>query len=245
MKIFISLPAKNLGSLSSVSCSNISLIQDCLDRLQRKLKEFESLHTTVAADDYVEVPDISESEFQEPIESAPGVKDDSPPFESSPGEVSEKIDRTAPLPITEPNKKFVFKKPGSSSTRQTSSIPAVTSSIRSSFVSSSHSTSPSFTFSTSPAPSATFRSSTSHDSGFVSSFSSASTNNSVTSSSSKVNSGTQFIEDFNTQSQEADVNYASMMYDKCDDINREGKFIGEAKNDGKCPELSREDYSFR
>ena len=125
MKIFISLPAKNLGSLSSVSCSNISLIQDCLDRLQRKLKEFESLHTTVAADDYVEVPDISESEFQEPIESAPGVKDDSPPFESSPGEVSEKIDRTAPLPITEPNKKFVFKKPGSSSTRQTSSIPAV------------------------------------------------------------------------------------------------------------------------
>ena len=35
-----------------------------------------------------------------------------------------------------------------------------------------------------------------------------------------------------------------MLYNQCDDINSEGKFIGQAKNDGKCPELSREDFPF-
>ena len=44
-------------------------------------------------------------------------------------------------------------------------------------------------------------------------------------------SGTQLIEDFLTQET---VNYNSVLYqEKCEDINSEGRFLGEARNDGR------------
>ena len=59
-----------------------------------------------------------------------------------------------------------------------------------------------------------------------------------------IETGTQLIEDFQSQ-QSGSVNYTKKLYqEKCDDINSEGKFIGEARNDGNDPELNRESYEF-
>ena len=43
-----------------------------------------------------------------------------------------------------------------------------------------------------------------------------------------------------------DVNYTSLFsnMEKCDDVNPEGKFTGQARNDGKCPVLSGENHPF-
>ena len=55
-------------------------------------------------------------------------------------------------------------------------------------------------------------------------------------------SGTQLIEDFLTQET---VNYNSVLYqEKCEDINSEGRFLGEARNDGTDPELCAENHKF-
>jgi len=63
--------------------------------------------------------------------------------------------------------------------------------------------------------------------------------------------GTQFIEDFQTQEQGDNINYTNKLYnmqnkDKAggekSEINVEGKFIGSARNDGKDPELCKQNF---
>ena len=54
-------------------------------------------------------------------------------------------------------------------------------------------------------------------------------------------SGTQLIEDSQTQVQPDAVNNEK---EKCEDINSEGCFLGEARNDGTDPELCAENHKF-
>ena len=58
--------------------------------------------------------------------------------------------------------------------------------------------------------------------------------------------GTQLIEDFQSQDQQPrTANYNSVLdQEKCEDINSEGCFLGEARNDGTDPELCAENHQF-
>lgn len=59
-----------------------------------------------------------------------------------------------------------------------------------------------------------------------------------------LHTGTQLIEDFDSQKPET-VNHTTLMcQETCDDINSEGRFLGEARNDGNDPELCSEKHHF-
>ena len=54
--------------------------------------------------------------------------------------------------------------------------------------------------------------------------------------------GTQFIEDFASQTQANLYNESSSVKNSKSDVNRDGKFIGGARNDGKDRKLNRQDF---
>ena len=247
VEIFSHLPMNSLATLKSEKCKNLLTVQDCLQRLQKKLKEYENLH----------IKDITLTKTENELKNF----HDSPPFDDSPDldETSHNLQSSnVSLPAPTSNstilsnaepKKFVFKKPGAS-LQTTQPLPPGSRSTSSSF-------DPAPNYGQSTANNVTGTASTSSgDSGYegysgVESWAETS-RASVRTCAGPVSGsshGTQLIEDFHTQHQETveeEVNYTSVLYntDKCDDINTEGKFIGAARNDGKCRELSREDYDF-
>jgi len=165
---------------------------------------------------------------------------------------------------TQPSKaKFVFKKPGSGSNQPVAaSAQHVTSSIASSstsYGSGSSGSDHSFGYGDNNGPSRSVgitNNSTTSNGIHNNHASSSSYLNTGSSKAWKDNNvpgppgGTQFIEDFQTQVQENDVNYTSMLYNtpnkrsggEKSEVNVEGKFIGEVRNDGKDPQLSRQDF---
>ena len=235
--IFMRLPFKNLNSVSKEHSQDLVKVQDCLERLQKRLKEYENLHILPGPE-----PDPH-------INSEAGAEE-SPPFEISPEEypsINNSHNHSSnPISTSRPSnepRKFSFKKPGTKSTETDPLPPAHVSATP---------ISKSFNFQSSS------KSSGDGDSGYQG----TSYNSNITAKAdaslkqSKYDTaGTQFIEDYHTQptqrdvsireDENGDVNYTSVLYsnkEKCDDINTEGKFIGQARNDGKCPVLSGENH---
>ena len=241
--IFSNLPMNSLAALKSEKCKSLLSVQDCIQRLKKKLIEYENLH----------IKDITLTKTENEFKNF----HDSPPFDNSPdldetshNPQSSNISLPAPtyntniLSNAEP-KKFVFKKPGASLQTTQPLLPGSRSS--------SSSFDPALNYGQSTVNNVT-ASTCSGDSGYGG-YSGVGTWAETSRASVKTcagpvsgsSHGTQLIEDFHTQHQEAEeVNYTSVLYntDKCDDINTEGKFIGEARNDGKCKQLSREDFYF-
>ena len=231
--VFMWLPFNNLNSIPYELSQDLSKVQDCLYRLQKKLKEYENAHTVSGHDPPIHISS----------------QDDSPPFELSP-EQSSTSNHTYPssfhinstLSTEQKKKQFSFKKPGNKS-KDTQPLPPVQ------------------TLSTPISKSFNFPSSKSSvddspgygDSGYQGTSSRSNTTAKSYMSSNQNNyatAGTQFIEDYHTQATQRNVSSKDEIRDvnntgdKCDDINTEGKFIGQARNDGKCPVLSNEDHTF-
>jgi len=191
-----------------------------------------------------------------------------PPLTS--GQTSHPSPPTTEHTIQPSKSKFVFKKPGGSLASSTVGKVAehgsssLGSSVRNSFSSISDSNSygfsDNFSKSVSSSNSSNTNSFVSNTSLYSNNVSSSSSANSGSATSWKESgksapcppAGTQFIEDFATQVQEGDnVNYTSTLYNtpnrkkssgEKSEVNVEGKFIGEARNDGKDPKLSRQDF---
>ena len=228
--IFMRLPLKNLNFISQEHSQDLIKVQDCIERLQKRLKEYEGLHI---------LPDP----VQHPPHTRSSPEEESPPFEMSPEEsiISNQSNNftSNPTSISKSSndpKKFAFKKPGTKST-ETEPLPPAHSSAAP--------ISKSFNFPSSSSKSA-------GDSGYQGASCSSNTI-AKTKQSHYATAGTQFIEDYHTQATQSieyenrDVNHTSVLYsnkEKCDDINTEGKFLGQARNDGKCPVLSSQDHSF-
>merc|ERR1719468_678190 len=105
------LPFQHLNSVSKEHSQDLIKVQDCLDRLQKRLKEYENLHLL--------------------LDPEPQEDEESPPFEISPEDFSGSNDPHASNPISKSRlssepRKFSFKKPGTKST-ETDPLPPASS----------------------------------------------------------------------------------------------------------------------
>ena len=215
IELFMKLPMKSLRELKSDSCAKLNKVQDCFERLQKKLKDFENLHSSNKTLPLEIDQDHSHEHFNVR-------KEESPPFDISPDEenISPNIfnkqvhdkscippssfDKVDSLNVSsignqgninqnanlrQSPKKFVFKKPGAANITQP--LPQTIANPSNDIAQ----------FSTSNSEKVNFSRNQTCDSGYDTScngkFSFKGLENSSVKTSSS--SGTQFIEDFHTQ----------------------------------------------
>ena len=244
LEIFPLLPFDYNFCLPESVCKSLRLVQECQLKLRKRLIDYEESHPNALSPR----ENDSECDASPPFDGLPDV--DTPPCQAplSAPAMSSTAGQTRP--------KFTFKKPGTSSA--TLPTTPATTNFQTALTTSTWDTSPA----TIPGPVRDTPSQVWNPPVLTSSFSSGyerssrealGTSTSTAESHNRSSSGgashtgTQLIEDFHTQSiQEPDtVNYTSKLYkEKCDDINIEGKFLGEARNDGKDPRLCSENHEF-
>ena len=237
--MFPLIPFGKTSSLPDYVCQKLTLVQECQEKLRKRLEEFEIFETSQPSSVSPEENDRTKADDSPPFDGLPEL-DVPPPLSATP------LSAPATTSTVSTNKhKFTFKRTsGGTSSSATFSSPAAGNKVEmiSTAWSKSSATAPaSFGGSLSTVQSWTGSSGMS-----VRNYEERRPANSKGGGEGReyLHTGTQLIEDFDSQKPET-VNYTSMMYQEtCDDINTEGRFLGEARNDGNDPDLCSEKHQF-
>ena len=237
--MFPLIPFGKTSSLPDSVCQKLTLVQECQEKLRKRLEEFEIFETSQPSSVSPEENDRTKADDSPPFDGLPEL-DVPPPLSATP------LSAPATTSTVSTNKhKFTFKRTsGGTSSSATFSSPATGNKeemISTAWSKSSATAPASFGGSLSTVQSWTGSSGMS-----VRNYEERRPANSRGGGEGQeyLHTGTQLIEDFDSQKPET-VNYTSMMYQEtCDDINTEGRFLGEARNDGNDPDLCSEKHHF-